>query len=340
MRRVLFRADGSKDIGLGHIVRSLALVEMLGNDFRCVFITRDAGAQVKDMISQYCELWELPVYNSPEEEAVALKSMVDRNDILVLDFYEFCEEYQLKLKPVVCNLVAIDDKAAVHFYTDLIINHGSGGREELYRKEKYSRLLSGFPYLLIRKPFRDAAKQKRTIKAVKTLFVCLGGADPFNITIKAVQAASQCNFLEKIIIVTGTAYTNHTALKAVLDNCPLQITHADNVGAAEMVRLISSCEIAICPSSSISLEVCSVRAGLLTGTVIDNQYGLHHQLIQAGCAVSAGDFNVISVDGLTDIINGLNDVSRVNEIISNQERMIDGLSGERILHEFKSLPAC
>ena len=339
MKRIVFRADGNTSIGLGHIVRSLALVEMLQSDFRCVFITKQPSEKIVQLIRSYCELVELDAVATVAEEVSALKKIVNKQDILVLDFQEHNEAYQLQLKQLVCALVAIDDMAAVHFHTDLIINHGAGDRDQFYNKESNAKLLSGFPYLLMRKTFRDAARTTRTVDKISTLFICFGGSDPFNGTIMALDAGLQCDNIENIIVVTGSAYTNIAELKRRMSNASKNIKHVHDIDSAEMVKMIAQCEIAICPASSISLEVCSVRCGLLTGTVIDNQYGMNNQLEKAGCARSVGSFNAISVHELLLYIKQFTP-TLVNEMIANQVKMIDGLSGERLLREFKSLPAC
>ena len=38
--KIYIRADGNSGIGLGHVIRSLALAEMLKEDFNCIFATR------------------------------------------------------------------------------------------------------------------------------------------------------------------------------------------------------------------------------------------------------------------------------------------------------------
>jgi UDP-2,4-diacetamido-2,4,6-trideoxy-beta-L-altropyranose hydrolase len=339
LRRILFRADGSTQIGLGHIVRSLALVEMLKQHFNCVFISKTPQDKISTLIRQYCPLIELPAFDSRAEEIEAVKNIAEKKDIVVLDFYEFDESYQLLLQPHVCAMAVIDDKAAVPFHADLVINHGSQGREQDYRLGAHSKLLSGFPYLLLRKPFRDAAKQHPTVKQINSMFICMGGADPFNVTVKALQAALECSFLERITVVTGSAYANAAGLQEIISGNINRVVHAQNIDAAEMVNLISQSQLAICPGSTVSLEICSVRCGLITGTVIDNQYGLHNQLVNAGCAISAGDLNTINTGRLAEIIRGFN-VQKVNEIIANQVKAIDGLSGERLVNEFKLLPQC
>jgi len=40
IKKILFRADGNYKIGLGHLFRSFALIEMFKDEYECVFLTR------------------------------------------------------------------------------------------------------------------------------------------------------------------------------------------------------------------------------------------------------------------------------------------------------------
>ena len=40
LKKILFRADGNEEIGYGHVIRSLALADMLKENFECIFVTR------------------------------------------------------------------------------------------------------------------------------------------------------------------------------------------------------------------------------------------------------------------------------------------------------------
>ena len=37
-QRIYFRADAGREIGYGHFIRTLALADMLKDDFDCVFV--------------------------------------------------------------------------------------------------------------------------------------------------------------------------------------------------------------------------------------------------------------------------------------------------------------
>src|SRR5687767_15111374 len=115
---------------------------MLQSDFRCLFVARQPGEKLAGLIRSYCDLVELDAFTTRTEEVPALKKILNKQDILVLDFQQHDAVYQRQLKQEVCALVAIDDMADVHFYTDLIINHGGHGREQDYSMENYTKLLN------------------------------------------------------------------------------------------------------------------------------------------------------------------------------------------------------
>ena len=104
-----------------------------------------------------------------------------------------------------------------------------------------------------------------------------------------------------------------------------------------MIEAIEMSEIAICPASTIGVESVCAKTGLLTGTVADNQFAIHKQLIETKSAVSLKDFNMASVEDIKNSLIAFQSVYTINSMMENQARAVDGLSGQRILKEFKAL---
>lgn len=338
--RIFFRADGNNKIGLGHVVRSLSLTEIIQSEFECFFLIRNPEEAIRRLIKQFCPLIELE--SRVEDEFIELSSIVNETDILVLDGYNFNSAYQQEIRSKIKKLVMIDDKADHHYYADLIINQGDASVIKKYSAEPYTRILAGLSYAIMRNEFLASAKIERKILKVDTVFICMGGSDPFNITVKAVLACLKTDFIERIIIVTGSAYRNRVQLENVLNSNDhgKAILQEENVGARRLVELIKMSEIAIAPASSIALEICCVKAGLLSGIVIDNQEESHRQLTELGCCISIGSFNDVSVLDIVNHLQKLRLPSIVNEIMREQSKAIDGLSGKRLLEEFKQLTTC
>lgn len=336
--RIVFRADGNKQIGLGHIYRCIALIQILKYEFSCLFITNNPTNKISDLIRVYSFLHIINVQNN-NEEITALENILIPTDIFVADGYDFDLRYQNEIKCKVKKLVMIDDLGQKDFTADVIINHGGTPNKLWHEKGKETRLLYGFDYLILRKEFLEVASKPRKINKTDTIFICMGGADPFKITIKAIKASIYCDFIKKIIVVTGNAFSNQVELKKQIAEASKrkEIIYEKNINTTRMVELIKMCELAICPASTVALEVCCVKAGLLTGMVIDNQKTIHNSLLNSECCLSVGDFNEVTSEDINFRLYQLNNVDLVNDLMKNQSKIIDGCSDIRILHEFKML---
>lgn len=339
--KIFFRADGNSELGLGHVVRSLALVEMLKSDFDCTFLTRTPDKELIKLIESYCTLIPLESNVIYSDEASFLKKFVENRDIMVLDGYHFDSDYQKIIKSYVYKLVTIDDDARFDIHADLLINHGNPSIAGNYRLVRNSKLLLGPDYLLVRHNFREATKLQRKITKIDSLFICMGGADPFDITSKMLLASLTCSFINKIIIVTGNAYKHNSNLsnhiKSIKDK---NIVWKQNINSEQMISSIHECEIAASTASSIAMEIACVKAGMILGTVAENQYNIHNHLVSSGCAQSVNDLSKASIREIALIINKLNNIDFIESMILNQARLFDGRSDERILQEFKLLAPC
>jgi spore coat polysaccharide biosynthesis predicted glycosyltransferase SpsG len=110
-----------------------------------------------------------------------------------------------------------------------------------------------------------------------------------------------------------------------------------NLTADEMINEIKNCEVAVSTASSISLEICCVKAGLLTGIVAENQQNIHQCLVDKGCATTMGDFRNATEEEITHKLNDLCNPEVVNNQMKQQKLLIDGESGTRILNMFNHL---
>lgn len=296
---------------------------------------RQPTSSVKQLVEPFAEVVELPYKPTLKQELEALHTYVTTHDILVTDNYELGSNYQQQAKQHVKKLVAIDDQAIIHFYADVVLNHASPAMAARYDKEPYTQIYTGPSYLIARKAFRQAAQQPRTISQVHSLFICMGGADPYNITCKVLDAAINISF-SRIVVVTGSAYPYHKELESRIAVSP-QITWKSSVSADEMIELIKQCEVAVSTASSISLEICCVKSGLLIGTVAENQCNIHRCLVENECALTIGDFRQATTDDILLQLNQLQYIETINRQMNQQRLLIDGQSAERLQDLFYKL---
>lgn len=337
--RIVFRADGGNDIGLGHIVRCISLIQILREEFECVLFCYRPSDASKKLVEPWCKVFELQRQTSGGEVDEIADSL-RKTDILVLDGYNFTLEYQFEVSKHVKSIVSIDDISSQDFYVDVIINHGSVQHLKSYRSKPGTRIFSGFPFLIARREFLKAAERPRKITQVDTIFICMGGSDPFSITPKVLQASIECEFITNIIVVTGALNKEERVLERMIhSNQEKNIKHVVNADAVTMVELINQSQIALSTASSVALEICCVKSALICGTVIENQSAIHQQLVGSNCCKSVGDWKSVKIETIKQLIFSFRSPKDVNKIMELQNSRIDGNSGKRILSIFKELSA-
>jgi spore coat polysaccharide biosynthesis predicted glycosyltransferase SpsG len=158
--RLIFRADGNATIGLGHLVRSLALADMVRSVGECWFAVQAPSAAVRQLLATaQVRLLELPpTTDLPAEAAWLAEQQVRATDVVVLDGYQFDATYRQQLRSRGCRLAVIDDMRLGHFEVELIINHSPGVTPQLYDAAPYTRFCLGPAFSLLRMPFLTNAR--------------------------------------------------------------------------------------------------------------------------------------------------------------------------------------
>lgn len=280
--KVYFRADGHNKMGIGHVIRSLALAEMLSPAFECHFIIRTPLPSLKAQILAICHaIIELPDTKHHLTEAQNLSSHFTPEDIVVLDGYHFKTDYQTIIKVQGCKLVCIDDIHTNHFVADAIVNHAGGIKQSDYSCEPYSQLFLGFSYALLRKPFRDTTRPTTANPTVpRSVLICLGGADPNNDTLEILKVCAKSPQIKACAVVIGAAFAHLTQLKLFLKETQLEVQLYKNISAQEMANLMLNCPVAVTAPSTVAIEYLSIGGSLYLKKIADNQKHIFDYLIQ------------------------------------------------------------
>lgn len=325
---ILFRADGNSSIGLGHLYRLFALVEIVKSTYEFIFVTRESTSN-SVIPSSYPKVI-IPQGIILEEEGEWLSANFLSDDyIIIVDGYQFNASYQKKIKEKGYKLLYIDDLAQEYMYADVVINHSGTFNDTDYKKKNYTQLALGSKYALLRPEFLNLASKNRTINKVDTAFVCFGGADPFNLTKKAVQALLKLNQIEKINVVIGKAYSDTSLNELAIKNERVEIFR--DISAGKLSKVMSSSNIGIVPCSTILYEICSVKMPVLSGYYVDNQKYIYKELLKKNVIYNGGNFRNYES---TDFINKLSAIlseKSYDIFLKNQKTLIDGNSKRRLL---------
>lgn len=325
--KIFFRADAGYTIGYGHFVRTLALANMLKKDFICTFFTCHPTEHQIGEMNQVCPYVSLDETNHYEEFLAYLQG----DEIVVLDNYFFTTDYQRQIKAKGCKLVCLDDMHDKHYVADLIINHAPGIRPSDYSREAYTQLCLGTDYLLLRKSFFEATNRPRTFTD-NSIFICFGGSDENNLTLRACRII--CRLTDRpIIVIVGGGYQYMSELKQFIKDKPIDVY--SNIDAHEMVNMLLLATLAIVPASTMLLEACCVRIPIITGYDVDNQRFMAANCGSLGLAYNCGNLCVDFEEKLEMAFAQMASVD-VEEYVLRQKDLITD-STDRLIQQFKLL---
>lgn len=328
-KRIIFRADGNAQIGLGHLTRSLALATLLQADFLCVFAAQAPSPDFLSMLEKAkIEVIYLPPTSDYHQEAKELVKLLQPADTIVLDGYAFDTDYQQILKTNGNKLVCLDDIHAFPFVADAIINQAGCVTPNEYHAEAYTQFFLGPAYALLRESFLKAATQTREINEIRNILLNMGGADPDNQTLNLLQSSLINSKAINIKVVVGAAYRYYDQLQEYTEQHP-NITLHQNLDAEAMCALMKSCEAAILPPSSVAYEWCSVSGLLFVHQIANNQKDLAAFLIQQGLA--------FPLSQLAQTLIHPDKTEIIAQQVKQQRQYFDGKSKARLKRLFSEL---
>ena len=315
-QKVLIRVDGNSQIGLGHIYRSIALAEMLKDEFEIEFISKSDSTINPIQDADFKHIF-LPDNVILLKEPLWFRENYSADTIIVLDGYDFTETYQRKIKEFNFKLVYIDDLAKGFQKADLVINHSPGIKESDYKADPYTKFALGLNYPLLRKPFIEAARKDINLhKDINNVFVSFGGADIHDFSFAAVNALSKLEYIKEINVVVGAAY-KHDAIFKLQDS---KIRIHKNISSNKVFTIMKNADWAVVPASTISIELASLGVPMILGYSIDNQKSIYKGFVDKKVVIGVGSFNEFHFKNLCKIISSKSDLEFLRE---SKEKLLD-----------------
>ncbi len=319
---IVFRADGGSEIGLGHLVRSTALAHMVKDEFDCVLATRcTIDSLLETLKPSFSRIISLPDQDYNQEAQLLAETFPVQN-LIVLDGYNFDSQFQERLVGKGFDLFSIDDIHAFQFHSKVIINHAGGINPLDYQSLPFTQFYLGPRYSLLREPFLEAAKHRRTSVNDNNCFVCFGGADPDNKTLDILKDENIRGLKEfrHFHVVVGNAYKWKQELENFIKGQNITLHYA--LSPEEMVVLMTNCSFAICSPSSIVYEYMSVGGVVFLEQIADNQKDIIKFFLNQEMAFKLDDLAAM-------------DDSKINNALKKQAVYFDGNSGERLKKVFQ-----
>jgi len=340
-RVALIRADGSKKIGMGHLMRSSLVSDMLLKQFgmESLLIMKEDSDALKFMTARGVDIAVFPSTITYDEEIVALQNMVDDKCPLLffLDVLEndTSDHYTTAIKESGCPLVAItDDSHRRIINADLVLSGNPNQLGQDYSNEK-GEYLKG-PMFFLMDPAYGEAEVSFPPSEVNNILLTLGGSDHNNLIFRVLEALKKIGRRLKVRIVTTRSTGYQERLKRYLQGFPLPYQLIFD--AKSLVPLWSKCDMAITAGGNTLFERIAIRLSGVTLCQLERQMEIADSFQSMGVNVNLGFGPAISDDaicrGILNLIN--NKVARQSQYQRAPE-VIDGKGIHRLGDRIESL---
>ncbi len=274
MQNILFRADSSSTIGLGHIMRDLVLAKEF-KDAKITFATQNLKGNINHKIVEAGYALEI-LKSNDKKELVKLVKKLNIN-LLVIDHYKigYKQEKYLKEKTGV-KIFVVDDTYEKH-YCDILLNHNISADKKRYKNlvPAFCELRCGTEYTLLREEFyKEKNKKYKKSKKHKTLFVAIGGTDHSNINISILKVLETFDNIE-VNLVTTKANKHLKELKRHVKNKKWIKLHIDSNKIAKLMR---KSDVAIVTPSLMLNEIYFMRLPFIAIKTASNQDDVYQYL--------------------------------------------------------------
>lgn len=307
VQMILFRADASADLGLGHVMRCMTLADRLASvEVQSVFFCRELPAGLRDRMQRAGHrVVSLAQARDPEDEIAAINAFVKEPGVtpkaLVCDHYERGAEWQALLDPAIERKVVIDDLADRAHACDLLIDPSLDRQAEAYKGlvPQNARILAGSRYAMLRPEFGRLRRQQEA-RATATarmprakpsrLIISMGGSDPANATGFVLSALAgldpEIRDALRVDVVLGGGCPHIEALRLQASSMPLKVDlHIDT---PDMAGLLAQADLAFGASGGTSWERCCLGVATIMLVLAENQRFIAGRLAARGAALNLG----------------------------------------------------
>ena len=214
-KKILIRCDGAPEIGLGHVVRCLALADELKNAHECeVEFAMLRGPLGKTQVEEQGYVVHQPINGLIEgrDEDDWLKGLVARQEaqVLLLDVRtNLSIETIREIRAAGVVIATIDDPSDRRLAADLAFYPPVPQAEWLDWSGFSGKRFVGWEWVLIRKQFAKAREQLTDGVAGKkqsqppVIMVTMGGSDPTGLTLMTLKALDQIDQHLRVKVVLG-----------------------------------------------------------------------------------------------------------------------------------------
>lgn len=358
--KVVFRVDSSPLIGMGHLMRSLVLADLLrAHGAICHFICRDHVGHQADLVrirgfdvsllplasrgivfspSHYSSWLGAPVAVDAQQTTDALLGLDGSvADWLVVDHYGAEVQWQRALHPHCHHLMVIDDLAMRAHDCNLLLNQSLGDNEAghaLCAGGRADLMLLGPKFALLRPEFEQASATRHVrCGAIRRILVAFGGSDPGNLSLLAAKACVEVWPQSELDIVLGVTSQHLAAMQELAQqDARLRLHNASNTICA----LMESADFSIGAAGMMTWERCATGLPAAVVVLAENQLPIADFVVRMGAGVHLGNADNMNGDVMVEaLLQVRRHESSLKAMSLAALQIVDGLGARRVVSVMK-----
>jgi UDP-2,4-diacetamido-2,4,6-trideoxy-beta-L-altropyranose hydrolase len=325
----VLRADASGLIGVGHVMRSLALGEaLLDAGFDVVLASVDLPTGMREE-ARKCGITVVDLQCEPFGSTDALATLALNGAVLVVDGYKFEREFFEILENGTSNFAVIDDNVETKaFAPSVVINQNPHATPEMYGHLLGNpKLLLGLQYALLRREVREATKQLINPVAGK-VFVAMGGSDFLKLTSPIVRGLKDLEI--ELCVAVGPTNSHRQEIEETVKLIP----RARVILQADYINELASSSLAILAAGSSLWEAAALGVPSIGLIVADNQLDLANASQESGFSVV---FDLRAKFSIEEIIRPIRELVLADSTLNSMKRsgrhQVNGIGSKSTTNE-------
>lgn len=323
---IVFRADASRLIGSGHVMRCLTLAQRLRKEqnAKVIFIMRKLLGNLIDVVRKQSfavlvlppadqdyeledyGLWlTVPMEVDAQQTIKVLQHYLQEHgcdvvDRLIVDSYALNEQWELMLRPYCREIMVIDDLANRRHDCDILLDQNFYLNKDVRYVglvPEHCKMLLGPEHALLREEFYEAKKHLRKRDGnIKNILVFYGGSDLTNETEKAIKALVQLHdegYSFTADIITGVSNSCREKIEKICSK--YQFFHY-YCQVSNMAEFMNKADLMLGAGGSTTWERLYMELPTLVTAVADNQVKCCEECEKAGLIDYVGPANYVDIE--------------------------------------------
>lgn len=321
--KIVFRCDASSDIGLGHVIRCLAVAKELRGQNHIVFATSEDSTNSYILDSNFKIF--LKGGNETEEAFLDRNTSILKPDVFVIDKkYPYRQTILNRLKQNSIKIVMVDNICDGLSASDEVVFPTAHLDTDILKKylsqEQIARVKTGPEYVILRDEILELKDQVRhDLHTPPNIVVTTGGTDPEGVLLNLITWLKEMDLEANILILVGRAFKFPDELGHLVDDLPDNF-HVMPYSLQELIKGdIAICTFGVSIYEMIYLQIPTIcishsRENAYGARILKERYGVIEDVGYVK-DVNPQSLDIAITRLLTDTVYYMDMVERCDDLI-------------------------